>query len=563
MISTGHYLATAAGARILQAGGNAVDAGVAAGFCINVVQSDLTNLGGVAPIMIFQRRTGRVETISGLGWWPARADRLLFEEHFGGRIPPGIHRCVVPAAVDAWLTALELYGSLALDRVIEPAIELARDGFPMHWLMHETVSEPSTLRNISRWPGTAAVFLGEDGNVLPIGSPVVQPTLAKTLARLAEASRVPGGRQVGIRSARQLFYAGDIADEIAAFCSSEDGWLSREDLAEFRVDVEPAYCVNYHGYDVYGCGPWCQGLVVLQALNVLEGYPLSDMAPGSVGTYHLILESLKAAFADRDRYCADPRFVAVPCDGLLSKEYAAAWRARIDPRRASPGMPQPGDAWAFSAAPEPFATSWQPPTQIGGVLEPDTSYVCAVDDAGNAFSATPSDGAIGAPLIPSLGIMVSNRGVQSWVDPKHPCCLAPRKRPRLTPNPGLVIRGRDTIMPYGTPGLDVQPQAMLQFLVNLIDFRMETQAAVEAPRAATYSFPASSDPHAYFPGFVALEGRVPTQVAEGLETLGHSVTIWPQWTGTAGCVCAANLNPTAKVIRGVADPRRPASASGW
>lgn len=562
MVSAGHYLASAAGSRILDQGGNAFDAGVAAALCINVVQADMTNIGGVAPVCVYRADTGSVETISGLGWWPEATDPEVFHRDYGGRIRRGIHRCVIPAAIDAWLTVLERHGTMSFGRVAEPAIELAGQGFPMHRVMRETLSESGALEAIRSWPSTAEVFLA-DGQPADIGQRVFQRDLARTLTLLAEAERGAGDRTAGIQAARERFYQGDIAEAMERFSDSLGGWMSRKDLAGFRVAVEPPVKIDYRGYEIYACGPWCQGPVVPMALNILSGYDIASLAPGSAPLYHLILEALKAAFADRDRYFGDPRFVDVPMDGLLSPEYGAGWRARIEPTRACAGMPQPGEAWEFSAAVPPSEPSrWRFPEPSANPVEPDTSYVCVVDEQGNAFSATPSDGVTSAPLVPGYGFMMSSRGMQSWLDPDHPSVLAPGKRPRLTPSPGMVLKDGRLVMPYGTPGNDVQPQAMIQFLINVIDFGMDVQEAIEAPRAATYSFPRSSDPHPYTPGLARIEGRAGESVVTALQELGHDLAAWPDWTGSAGSLSAILVDHEQGVLHGAADPRRVAYAVG-
>ena len=253
-----------------------------------------------------------------------------------------------------------------------------------------------------------------------------------------------------------------------------------------------------------------------QTLNILEGYDLASQERFSAQVYHLILEALKASFADRDRYYGDPRFVDVPIAGLLSKAYAAQWRERIDLRQAQPETPEPGDAWAFAGRREPQPSRWKYPAPSDGPVEPDTSYVAVVDRWGNAFSATPSDGITGSPLVEGLGFVMSSRGMQSWLD-LTTSCLAPGKRPRLTPSPGMVLKDRRLVMPYGTPGNDMQPQAMMQFLVNVIDYGMNPQQASDAPRCATFSFPRSSDPHPYTPGLCHLEARLSPSVPEALQ----------------------------------------------
>jgi gamma-glutamyltranspeptidase/glutathione hydrolase len=561
MVSAGHYLAAAAGFRILEAGGNAVDAGVAAGLCINVAQADLTNLGGVAPIILYLADSGTVETISGLGWWPRAANIEFFQRHQGGRIRRGIHRCVLPAAIDAWLTALERHGTMPFAAVAAPAIELAEDGFAMHDVMLDILSEPGALEAMRQWPSTRAVFL-PDGDPMPLGARVIQKDLAHTLRLLAEAERGATSREAGIRAARGRFYTGDIAEQMVRFARQQGGWLTMEDLAEFHVAVEAPVKTTYRGYEVYACGPWCQGPVVLQALNILEGYDLAGRDRFSPEVCHLLLEALKAAFADRDRYYGDPRFVDVPLDGLLSKAYAAEWRQRIDPSRASPGMPEPGEAWRFSAGQEQQPSRWKYPSPSSGPVEPDTSYVCVVDRWGNAFSATPSDGVTSAPLVEGLGFIISSRGMQSWLDPDHPSCLAPGKRPRLTPSPGMVLKDGRLAMPYGTPGNDMQPQAMVQFLVNLIDYGMNPQQAADAPRCATFSFPRSSDPHPYTPGLAHLEARVDAGVSEALVRMGHGLRLWPEWTKAAGSLGAIVVDHERGVLHGAADPRRLAYVMG-
>jgi gamma-glutamyltranspeptidase / glutathione hydrolase len=561
MVSAGHYLAAAAAYRILEAGGNAVDAGVAAGLCINVTQADLTNIGGVAPLMMYLADSGTVETISGLGWWPKAATVDFFQREQGGRIRRGVNRCVLPSAIDAWLTALERHGTMKFADVAAPAIELAHDGFPMHDVMLDILSTPSALEGMRQWPSTCSVFL-PNGHPIPLGARMVQKDLAHTLRLLVEAEGGATNREAGIRATRDRFYTGDIAEHMVRFTREQGGWLTMQDLAEFHVAVEEPVKTTYHGYEVYACGPWCQGPVVPQTLNILEQYDLAGKDRSSAEVYHLILEALKAAFADRDRYYGDPRFVDVPIDGLLSKAYAKQWQERIDLCLATPGMPEPGDAWAFSARQERSPSRWKYPDPSQGEVEPDTSYVCVVDRWGNAFSATPSDGVTGSPLVEGLGFIISSRGMQSWLDPDHPSCLAPGKRPRLTPAPGMVLKDGRLVMPYGTPGNDMQPQAMVQFLVNVIDYQMNPQQAMDAPRCATFSFPRSSDPHPYTPGLCHLEARVDSSVPEALLRMGHKLHMWPDWTKGAGSMGTIQVDHERGVLHGAADRRRMAYAIG-
>jgi gamma-glutamyltranspeptidase/glutathione hydrolase len=297
----------------------------------------------------------------------------------------------------AWLTALERFGTMTVAEVFEPAIELPANGFRVHSVLNTSLNDPTTIEGLHKWPSLAEVFM-RDGKPLAIGELCVQPDLARTLEKLVAAAAGAPTREAGIAAARDRFYGGDIARAMIDFSESEGGWLSMEDLDAFEA-------TTYRSATVYACGPWCQGPAVLQTLNILEGYDMAGMELGSVDYYHVILEPLKA-FADRDRYYGDPRFVDVPMEGLLSKAYAAAWRDRIDMAKATAGMPEPGDAWAFQNGKADDA--YPMPKEGTGPLEPDTSYLCVVDSEGNAFSATPGDGARETPIVPGFGFIISS-----------------------------------------------------------------------------------------------------------------------------------------------------------
>ncbi len=559
VVAAGHYLASHAGMRILQAGGNAIDAGVAAGLCVNVTQPDLTNLGGVAPIILYLAKTREVVSISGLGRWPRTATLEHFRDTLG-KIPLGVQNAITPSACDAWLTALARYGTMTLSQVMAPALELATDGFPISRLCAYMLD--SVHANIRQWPSSAA-YLRPDGSPLQPGDILRQPELATTFRMLcdAETRAAAQGRSAAIMAARDVFYKGELAERMARFSQDQGGFLDYDDLAGFSVKVEPTAATTYRGYEVHACGPWCQGPVVPQTLNILENFDLAALGHNSPEALHLIIESLKAAFADRHAFYGDPDFINVPMDGLLHKEYGRIWASRIDRSRAWADMPEAGDPWAFST----MAGRPQRPKEMALAGEPgtDTSHLCVVDAEGNGFSATPSDGVRLTPVVPGVGVVLSPRGYQSWLDPAHPSSLAPGKRPRLTPSPGLALKDGKLAMVFGTPGLDVQPQAMVQFLVNSIDFGLDPQAAIEQPRVATYNFPASSHPHAYEPGRLCAESRIPAATLEALETLGHKVTRWPDFIAAAGAVGAIRVDGPYGPRVGGADPRRTTYAMGW
>lgn len=560
VVAAGHYLASQAGMRILQQGGNAIDAGVAAGICINVTQPDLTNLGGVAPIILYLARTQEVVSISGLGRWPRAARLEYFRDELNGSIPLGVQNAITPSACDAWLTALSRYGTLSLAAVLQPALELATEGFPVSRLFCHMLA--GVHANLVQWPSSAA-YLRPDGTPFQPGDILRQPELAATLETLCDAERGAAhlGRAGAIMAARDVFYKGDLAEKMARFSQEQGGFLDYEDLASFSVKVEPPARASYRGYDVYSCGPWCQGPVVPQTMNILENFDLAALGHNTPESLHVIIEALKASFADRHAFYGDPDFVDVPMDGLLHKAYAAEWAARIDRRHAWPDMPEAGDPWAYSAM-RPRARTRRP-EPVGGPPGSDTSYLCVVDAEGNGFSATPSDGVRYTPVVPGVGTVLSPRGFQSWLDPAHPSALAPGKRPRLTPSPGMLLKDGKLAMVFGTPGLDVQPQAMVQLLVNTIDHGMDPQAAIEQPRVATYNFPASQHPHAYEPGKLCAEGRIPAATLAALEGLGHRVTRWPDLIAAAGALCAIQVDGPYGPRVGGADPRRTAYAMGW
>jgi gamma-glutamyltranspeptidase/glutathione hydrolase len=563
MISAGHYLAAQAGMQILEAGGNAVDAGVAAGLVLGVVQSDMVSIAGVAPIMIYLADAREVVTISGLGPWPRAASVELFQREHGGQIPVGVRRTVVPAAPHAWITALHRYGTMDFAEVADAAIRFASDGFPMHAFLSDRIKE--NVEAFRRWPSNAEIYLPRGRPPEP-GEVFVQSDLGAVLRYMADEERHARrrGRRAGLHAARDAFYLGDVAARIVKYHQEHGGLLTAADLANFRVKIEPPERAAFGPYEVCACGPWCQGPVLLQALNLLEGFDLRAMGHNSGRYIHTVTEALKLAFADRERFYGDPAFVQVPMAGLLAKEYAACRRGLIHEDKAWPELPPAGDPWAFEAlgAGRPAKPA---PAQPGGPDSAglDTSYVCVVDRYGNGFSATPSDVSTDTPVIPGTGLALSSRGSQSRVDPAHPACLAPGKRPRLTPNPALALKEGKLFMPFGTPGGDVQAQAMLQAFLNFAVFGLNPQAAVEAPRFATYSFPDSFAPHRYFPGRLNLEARIDRAVGEQLRELGHTVTWWPDWIWRAGAVCAIVVNQETGVLQGAADPRRQSYAMGW
>jgi len=550
-VSTGHYLATAAAFTILESGGNAIDAGCCAGIALGVLHPDQVNFAGVAPIMI-RTGYGRVVTIAGLGHWPRAIPADLFMREHGGDLPPGILQTVVPAAPDAWITALRDYGTMSFGEVTEAAIRFARDGFPVYdYLAAQIARYESDYR---RWPSNAAIFL-PNGHPPRVGEPFHQVDLASTIQYMVDEERAAlrRGRLAGLEAARQAFYCGDIAHRIIAHQRENGGYLSQHDLASFTSRYEAPVRIRWRGYEVITCGPWCQGPMLAQALRMLEHAGLNGYSHNEANYIHLVTEVLKAAFADREYRYGDPLFIDVGLDELLSQPHIAARVRAIDSQRAMPDIPPPL---------APLSGNARPPTASSSQAWPnkDTSYVCTVDRWGNAFSATPSDLSFTAPVVPGMGIVPSSRGSQSRPDPRHPSGVAPGKRPRLTPNPAMVVGDDMSIMPFGSPGGDVQVQAMLQVFLNIFHFGMDLQEAIEVPRFATFSFPNSFAPFTHLPGRLDVENRIPSAVTTDLERRGHRIEPWPAFTREAGAVEAILFDPASGLFRAGADPRQPAYA---
>jgi len=539
MVASGHYLATLAGHAMLEAGGNAVDAGCAAGIALGVLQSDIVNVAGVAPILVRMADSAEVISIAGLGWWPAALDPAVFVNRHGGKLPIGVLRTVVPSAPDAWLTALSRFGTMRFADIVEPAIRYARDGFHMHALMAQTLREKAV--DYGRWESTSSIYL-PGGNPPDTGDLFIQSDLAATLQYMADEERAAGGDlRTGYEAARSAFYLGDIARKIVDHQQANGGLLAMEDLAAYRSEVGRTVERRFGAYSVHTCDAWCQGPTLLQALKMVEHSGLKDLPRNGADYIHLLTEILKIAFRDRERFYGDPRFVDVPLQTLLSDKYAAECIAGIDPGKAA-------DAGRANPVPEPGT-------------EPDTSYVSVADRWGNTFSATPSDGSWHAPVVPGTGLVPSCRGTQSRLDPDHPAGLAPGKRPRLTPSPALAVADDGSVIAFGTPGGDVQIQAMVQVFLNLSLFSMDLQAAIEAPRFATYSFPSSFYPYEDRPQLLKLESRLDPGLDDDLLSRGHKVERWPDYSWLAGGVCAV-VSGKAGYFGG-ADPRRPSYAIGW
>jgi gamma-glutamyltranspeptidase/glutathione hydrolase len=564
MVTSGHYLASHIGLSVLEQGGNAVDAGVAMGFALSVLEPHLYGIGGEVPILIYLGKERRVVSLSGQG----PAPRAATIEWFTGRgidvIPgDGLLAAVVPAAIDTWIFALSRFGTMRLEQVLADVIELAEHGFPMYSGLQWAILKNAD-RFLAEWPTTAEVFLPA-GKVPGIGERLVQADLALTFKRLVEAEHraLKQGRREALQAARDEFYRGETAEALVSFAQENEfldslgrpnrGLLEREDLMNYSARVEEPVSTSYRGYEVYKCGPWTQGPVFLQHLNLLEGYDLAALGHNSPAYIHLVAEAAKLAFADRERYYGDPDFVSVPLGTLLSKEYAAERRRLIDPDHASLEL-RPGDA-VLSGPRERKNLSQAAPG--------DTTHLDAADRWGNMLSATPSGGWISSsPLIKGLGFPLGTRLQMFYLDPSHANALLPGKRPRTTLTPSLALRDGALALAFGTPGGDQQDQWSLQFFLNHIDFEMNIQEAADAPNFHTAHFPSSFYPHAADPGSLILEGRISESTRSALREKGHKVMLAGDWSN--GRVLAIRFDAKNGLLCGAASARLETGyAMGW
>lgn len=576
MIATEHYLSAAAGARMFAIGGNAVDAAVAATFVEGIVNPHLHTIGGEAPIVVRPAGAQRVFAINGNMTAPARATIEHFRALGITLIPgQGLLAAGVPAALDALLTALGNFGTFTLARVLEPALELAEDGFPVHAGLAGDPIKAATLtgttelaslhanaRNfLKRWPTTAQLYL-PGGRVPQPGERIKNPALASFFRRLmdAEAGARNSGRSAGLDAARERFFRGDIAAEIVNWSNAHGGLLAAEDLARFKTRIEEPLAVTYHGFQIFKCQPWSQGPVFLQQLRLLEGFDLAALGHNSAQYIHCLIEAAKLAFADREAWYGDPEHARVPIEGLLSKEYADVRRPLIDPHRALLDPARPGDPVAmraFADAPGE-ARSWGP----------GTVHVDAADYHGNAIAITPSGGWIpSSPVIDTLGFPLGTRMQSFHLDERHPNGLAPGKRPRTTLTPSLAIDPAGRCIAFGTPGGDNQDQWTLQFFLNVVHFGMDLQEAIEAPRFSSGHMPITFYPHTANPGLLRIEDRIDKEVRDDLAARGHVIELMPSYR--EGFVLAVAYDPASGALRGGADPRgqlsmlMPAQVIGW
>lgn len=549
MIGAGNSYEVEAGYRILEQGGNAIDAGVASVLAAAVTEQDHFGLGGEMPLLV--KMNGKpVAVISGIGVAPKKATVEYYQnrpqepwEQAGMSRPPipgqGIRAAITPGMVDGLLLALEKFGTKSFADVAAPAIERA-DAFPSTEIFSNTLGMFQKI--IALWPASDKFYF-PNGTAPKPGELVHMPHLANTLREMVAAEKKAHGNRVAkLRAVHDVFYKGPIAKEIASFNEKNGGLIAYEDMANFHADLDEPRTTTYRGFTINKPGFFTQGPVMIEALNILEGYDLKAMGHNSPEYLHTVIETVKLAFADRDRYYGDPKFSKIPEAILLSKDYAARRRKLIDPDHASMES-RPGDLGASA-----------PMTGGGGnSKDHDTTCVDVLDKFGNAFSATPSGAWLPSVIAGDTGIPLSIRLASFVMTPGHANQLAPGKRPRVTLSPTLVTKDGEFYMELSTPGGDNQDQALLQVLLNIIDFGMTPQEAVESPRFQSEHFYASFDFHEFTPGRVSLENRMPRETVQKLISLGHHVMVSGEWSNTSAPVVILKKDG---VLSGAADPRR-------
>jgi len=554
--------ATRAAERILQTGGNAFDAAVAGQAVLGIVDAASNGVGSDAVILVYDAKAKTVVSLNAEGTAPKLATIEWYQKNLGGKLPQSdtLLSGTVPGVVDAWYLLLNRWGTMTFAQVLQPAIEMAENGFPIGERMAMAIERS---RKLKKYPTSVKVYF-PGGQAPKAGDIFRNPDLARTLRKLVDAEKenASKGRHEALKAARDRFYKGDIARTMAAFSEKEGGLFRYEDFANYTAKFDTPVSVDYRGYRVYKNPSASQGPTELFALNILEGYDLKALKHNSAEYIHTSIEAVKLALADREKYLGDADFVPIPYEGLLSKEYARDRRALIDPRRASLEM-RPGVAEKFTRSTQPLDRPFHINLEGEADHEGDTSYLAVVDKDRNMVSFEPSlhSGFGTGVVMADLGFIFNCRGDYYSLAAGEANALAPGKRPRSTLQSTLVMKGGQPFMIVGSPGGDDQVFRTMQTLLNIVDFGMNVQEAIEAPRWATRSFPASPFPHTMYPGEMSVEQRVPEEVRQALVGRGHKLRVGGPWT--MGSLAAIVVDSKSGVLSAGTDPRVDAYAIAW
>ena len=563
MIAAGHPLAAQAGMAVLQRGGNAVDAAIATAAALNVVEPNMSGIGGDGFIMIYNRQAGTIDVCNGTGAAPYATDVDWYRKN--GIPNKGIMSVSVPGLVDAWMSAHERYGTLPRAELFDAAIDLSENGFPVTHVLSGVIAGD---RLLCEFPDSQAVF-APGGVPMRPGQILRQPALARTFQAI-----VDGGRDA--------FYEGETAQALVRFSEEHGGILSLKDLADCHSRWQAPISTTYHGHTVYEAPPNSSGHVLLQELNIVEQFDLKSLGCNTPESIHLMVEAKKLAFADREAYMADPDWVDVPVDGLLSKQYAADRARLVDPERVAEAVKQ-GDPWSYQ--PANYGRRPRAAAASGATQEEDTTCFVVVDRWGNAVCQLQSiQSSLGSSIVAGeTGILLNNRMTYWHLDPDHVDCLQPGKRVRHTMNPIMVFRGEgastngarnggsgprhslergNLALVCGTPGADTQVQTNMQVITHVLDFGMTVAEAVEAPRwRNTHSPTESAIPHEC-DNLLYAESRFPEETLDGLRRRGHTLEVMHGW-GASGSEMMIQVDGDTGTLHGAADPRRDGYAIGW
>ncbi len=576
MAATGTPWATKAAMDVMDKGGNAFDASMSALLTLNVTFCQAASFPGVAPILIYDADKGQVKSYIGAGKAPAKATVELFKSKGYDNVPKyKLLAQLLPASPDVLIAILKEHGTFSFSEICEPAIQIARDGFPIHSQMLDDMGlsllERAGLTVLM--PYNSQVFFGGQWwRALHHNERLVLGDLADTLQELCdEEQRVlaaGGSREKALDAVRDYFYKGPIAQTIADYHQQNGGLITLEDLSNYKGGWEEPLTGVFGEYQIFANETWNQGGVVPLALQILDGIDLKAMGHNSVEYIHTVLQAIELAMADREAYFGDPAFVEVPTRGLLSPQYAAVRRALMTPEKAYGQTPPAGDPYAYQQEGEEAALpvpkrleAAQNAQQETSHFGKDTSYITVVDRQGNAVSLTPSDFPE-SPMIPGTGLNLGTRMNQFYLDEAVPNGLVPGKRPRITPNPSMVLKNGEFFMSFGTPGGESQTQAIIQVFLNITVFDMDPQEAISAPRFISLNWPNSFAPHEYFPGQIELEASLYDACGPRLIAMGYKVDRLEDWDNQFGAVCAIMKNPETETLVGGADPREESWAMG-
>jgi len=581
VVATTHWLATTTGMTILERGGNAFDAAAAAGFVLHIVEPDQNGPGGDLPIVLWSRDRSRVEVICGQGVAPAAAD-LDTLRGYGLDVMPGTGHlpAVVPGSFGAWMLLLRDYGTMTPRDVLEPAITIARDGFVLKPSVAELIGSLATVFT-EHWPSSGNVYL--PGGRAPAGDELYAlPAQAATYERILREAEAAGSDRIAqIEAARRAWYEGFVAEAIDAFFRTpvmdttgepHAGFLTGQDLADWRATVEEPLTYDYGDYTVCKPGPWAQSPVLLQQLALLAGFDVAAMDPDGAEFVHVVQECAKLAFADREAFYGDPAFADVPLDVLLSAAYNAERRRLVGEEASLELVPGsiPGHGGPLTLREHGSTAIAHPETTMDhdedhapgsrsfdeylALTHGDTCHLDVIDRDGNMISATPSGGWLsGSPVVPGLGFPVSVRGQMFSLDRDHPNAIAPRKRPRTTLTPGLALRGGEPYLAFGTPGGDCQDQWALHAFLRHVHHGRNLQQAIDAPSFHTEHVPNSFYPREWRPGHLAVEEVFGRATLAELDRRGHRLEIAPRFAHYNSVTMASRVGRT---LRAGASPRR-------